>query len=573
MARRFRNRWIPPRPQIYEQQNKGPEKSPQLYLKSGSPARMLSSSQMQLDSSQFSSPQKQSPTSVALKGAEASKVVSGSSASNGSQGITFSTQSKVGTLPTDESTALKPAQGEVSMQNGPHTETGKDEKVKRKRVSRWDAPAKVEKGTYEPIVAASAADVPVADSSLPSRQTSVPSAPQTQAASAQPQFQGSSREISKKQRQFGPNHENVNRGVPYRYEAPVGKQGSEEMLGTSSGQPTNIPPQHAWQSTYPGAPPSWPSTSTSGGQDPARLPFGVTSGQPQLHPGCTPGVPQRRPEPGYGIPAQPHAPGPLSVPPAMQMNGPLMIPTGPVPLHLGPQQVPLTNPGPPHGGVPLPGTTYPGCPPAHMGLGGPPHQLLHGMTPNMPNGYPQGVHYGPWGPAPVMPHFAGPPAFPMDESRRFLPQATWLPNSSIYNEDVSSQRTSVSGEILPSNGDLPPNGVQSAGDVEPEPPVPGLSPPTTSSTHDLATSTNPCPRELCQEQKMPPEFLDPRRCGESFIANEVPDTRRDRDHGPEYYRAGISDMGCGFQEEHWDDPESQSFRDHVSFLPFFSEDC
>ncbi|BBN20370.1 protein MpASHH3 [Marchantia polymorpha subsp. ruderalis] len=566
MARRFRNRWIPPRPQIYEQQNKGPEKSPQLYLKSGSPARMLSSSQMQLDSSQFSSPQKQSPTSVALKGAEASKVVSGSSASNGSQGITFSTQSKVGTLPTDESTALKPAQGEVSMQNGPHTETGKDEKVKRKRVSRWDAPAKVEKGTYEPIVAASAADVPVADSSLPSRQTSVPSAPQTQAASAQPQFQGSSREISKKQRQFGPNHENVNRGVPYRYEAPVGKQGSEEMLGTSSGQPTNIPPQHAWQSTYPGAPPSWPSTSTSGGQDPARLPFGVTSGQPQLHPGCTPGVPQRRPEPGYGIPAQPHAPGPLSVPPAMQMNGPLMIPTGPVPLHLGPQQVPLTNPGPPHGGVPLPGTTYPGCPPAHMGLGGPPHQLLHGMTPNMPNGYPQGVHYGPWGPAPVMPHFAGPPAFPMDESRRFLPQATWLPNSSIYNEDVSSQRTSVSGEILPSNGDLPPNGVQSAGDVEPEPPVPGLSPPTTSSTHDLATSTNPCPRELCQEQKMPPEFLDPRRCGESFIANEVPDTRRDRDHGPEYYRAGISDMGCGFQEEHWDDPESQSFRDHVFFL-------
>ncbi|KAG6542664.1 hypothetical protein Mapa_015899 [Marchantia paleacea] len=570
MARRFRNKWIPPRPQVYEQHNKGPEKSPQLHLKSVSPARMLSSSQMQLDNSQFSSPQKQSPTSMALKGAEASKVVSGSAAPNGSQGVPFSTQPKSGTLPTDESTTTKPSQGEVSMQNGPATETGKDEKVKRKRVSRWDAPAKVEKGTYEPIVAASAADVPVADSSLPSRQTCVPPAPQTQATSAQLHFQGSSREISKKQRQFGPNHENSNRGLPFRYEAPVGiksgKQGSEEMLGTSSGQPTNVPPQHAWQSTYPGAPPSWPPTSSAGAQDPTRLPFGVTSGQPQLHSGCAPGIPQLRPEPGYGIPAQPHAPGPLSVPPAMQMNGPLMIPTGAVPLHLGPQQVSLANPGPPHGGVPLPGTAYPGCLPAHMGLGGPPHQLLHGMTPNMPIGYPQGVHYGPWGPAPGMPHFAGPPAFPMDESRRYLPQATWLPNTSIYNEDVLSQRTSISGEILPSNGDLPPNGVQSAGDMEPEPPVPGLSPPTTSSTHDFATSTNPCPRELSQEQKMPHEFLDPRRCGESFIVNEVPETRRDREHGPEYYRAGISDMGCGFQEEHWDDPESQSFRDHVFFL-------
>ncbi|KAL2610014.1 hypothetical protein R1flu_028587 [Riccia fluitans] len=555
MARRFRYKWIPPRPPVYEQYNKGVDRPPQPLLKSVSPVKISSQTR---DDSHVSSSRKQSPNIACLEGSEASKSVNG--------------LSSVSSTLTDGAAAR---QGKTPLPSVPQTDTAVN--VKRKRVSRWDAPAKVPKGTYEPVVGGSSADLPGVNSTLSGRQTSVPLVAPVHSAGAQFQSQGSREPFSKKQKQFGPTFQNGTASSPFRTAAPVTcsseKQGVKEVLGASSNLPGKGPPNSGRQPDFPGMPGSWPPATSSVNQDPPRLPFGVTSGQPQIPSGCAPVFTQGRPDSLYGIPAQPHLPqvhGPFPVPPAIPPNRlPPHVAAGAMPQHVGPHQVSAPN-GVTLGGVGFPANVYPGCPPLHMCLGGPPLQVVNGMAPSMPLAYPQGVHYGHWGPGVGMPHFAGPPAFSSDDSRRYLPQPMWQNTSSCRENGLGGrmdQRIST-GKVLPSKGDSPSGaGVKTAPNVEAEPPVPGLSPPLSSflDTQDSA-GVNPCTREPTQEKAIPGEFRDSRWHDENY---EVPETRRDGEHGPDHYSAVNSEVReseSGFHEERWGDPECQSFRDNVFSL-------
>ncbi|KAL3678466.1 hypothetical protein R1sor_021422 [Riccia sorocarpa] len=555
MARRFRYKWIPPRPPVYERL---PERPPQPPLKSVSPLKSTNQAQPEAQS-----PRKQSPNIAGLvEGTDVSKVVKGPLSVNGI---------------VANGTAPRLSQGETPGPSGCDPQIVAAQNVKRKRVSRWDAPAKVAKGTYEPAVEGSATDVQGVNSTSSVRQTSVSAVPPVHsAAGGQSQSPVSREPFSKKQRQLGPNRQNGSATSPLRSEAFVscssGKQGAEEMSVVPSNAPGKLLPQKAWQPDFPGQSASWPPATAVVNQDPERLPFGVTSGQPPIHPGA-PAFIQGRSEPVYGFPTQPHLPqvhGPFPVTPAIPQCGPPPhFPTGVMAQHLAPHQVSASN-GVIPGGVGFPTTVYPGCPPLHMCLPGPPLQSVNGMAPNVPLApYPQGVHYGHWVPAVGMSHFAGPPAFPLDESRRCLPQPLWQNTTSRGHElgGGIDQRIGA-GTVVHLKGDLPSNCVQTAASVEAEPPVPGLSPPlsTTPNTQDSAGVANPCTREVSQERKIPVECRDSGWRDENWGVQE---TSRDRGHGPPQNRAGIPDVGetgNGFLEEHWDDPESQIFRDNVFSL-------
>lgn len=520
MVRRFRNRWMPPR--IWDQHYRGYDKPfPMQSMQSSSQAVMQQSEHLNTGSNAFQSPQHLKQVSL---GSEVSRP--GSSDPSWPQGSNLlSSQSQNGLARTEEGVTLKEevkstiTVSELGVDSTAGTTQPTEKKI-RKRPSRWDAPAKVEKASKDPPATTNRSDAQGVDSG---QQTTFPVAHV---------LQGSVQVSLERSRQIG-------------------------------SQAPSAAPQALKQAVGPSVPHSvWPFSTTNVFQDSAGLPNGMLG---QLQVGSRDvgsGLHHPHTQLLQGMPPSQHRPGP----PAMQMQ--LGLPSS----HGGLQQTPNPNAiqfGPP----PLPGRGFPQGRQIQMGPGVASGQGMHGSTQQFPMGtvpeapgypreprpppMPPSAPHGLWRPPPGGPNFAVAHVFPGDRSQMHPMAMAWP----LQRVEDGPQIMSVSDEVKRNReGHVP-----ARSDAEPEPPVPGLSPRppppgegsapvvwTGPGSHSGQEFNDLSEMGYYQAQWMPPHFMQGQGINQEFYGSIDP-----------YTRDATWGYSCG---EYWETPEAEGFRDDVFAL-------
>ncbi|CAM6092174.1 unnamed protein product [Calypogeia fissa] len=410
MVRRFRNKWMPPR--IWDQHYRGFDKPyPMQSMQSSSQAAIQQTEQLNSGSNMFQSPQHLKQVSEVSR--------PGSCEVSWPQGSNLKEASQSQNGRTEEGATLKEDVKSITKVSELRDESNQviqpTEQKRRKRPSRWDAPARVEKastGPADPSASTNQSDVQGVDSG---KQTTFPVAHVSQ-GSVQVSFEGTRQTAS---------------------QAPCA---APQALNQAVGPPV---PQAVW-----------PYSTSSGFQDSAGLHHPHTQFiQGMLPAQHIPGAPAMQmqlglPSTNMGFQQTPNSNAIQFGPPPLPARG---FPQGP-PIQIGP-------------GVP-----------SAQGMHGLTQHVPMGTVPAAP-GYPREARpppmaptapYGQWRPPPGAPNFTVAHAFQGDRSQIHTMPLAWP----LQRVDDGAQVMAGSDEVKRNKEAHLPAGA----DADAEPPVPGLSP-------------------------------------------------------------------------------------------------